>query len=98
MSLHDEERSIQPGGHEMTQQCASTQRGAAKWTAPRTPWGDPDFQGISTKKDENTTPFEHPPELAGNRGFENILKAARGAGPESPLRLTSAFRIVRSSA
>jgi hypothetical protein len=38
-----------------------------RWTVPRTPWGDPDLQGIYTNKDENNTPFERPPELAGKR-------------------------------
>jgi len=38
-----------------------------RWTAPHTPWGDPDLQGIYTNKDENNTPFERPPELAGKR-------------------------------
>jgi hypothetical protein len=51
----------------MAQQPASKQGGAAKWTAPRTPWGDPDLQGIYTNKDENYTPFERPAELAGKR-------------------------------
>jgi len=51
----------------MAQQPASTQRPTAKWTAPRTPWGDPDLQGIYTNKDENNTPFERPAELAGKR-------------------------------
>jgi hypothetical protein len=51
----------------MAQQRSSTRRGATKWTAPRTPWGDPDLQGIYTNKDENNTPFEPPPELAGQR-------------------------------
>jgi hypothetical protein len=51
----------------MAQPRASAQRGTAKWTAPRTPWGDPDLQGIYTNKDENNTPFERPPELAGKR-------------------------------
>lgn len=51
----------------MAQPQASPRRGAATWTAPRTPWGDPDLQGIYTNKDENNTPFERPPELAGTR-------------------------------
>src|SRR5690349_25114806 len=37
------------------------------YSPPRTPWGDPDLQGIYTNKDENNTPFERPPELAGKR-------------------------------
>jgi len=40
---------------------------AQPWKVPRTPWGDPDLQGIYTNKDENNTPFERPPELAGKR-------------------------------
>ena len=51
----------------LAQQPARTQRPGAKWTAPRTPWGDPDLQGIYTNKDENNTPFERPAELAGKR-------------------------------
>jgi len=40
---------------------------AGTWKPPRTPWGDPDLQGIYTNKDENNTPFERPPEFAGRR-------------------------------
>ena len=35
------------------------------WTPPRTPWGDPDLQGIFTNKDENGTPMERPDEFEG---------------------------------
>jgi hypothetical protein len=38
-----------------------------KFSAPRTPWGDPDLQGSFTNKDENGTPFEQPADLAGKR-------------------------------
>ena len=41
--------------------------GAQGWKVPRTPWGDPDLQGIYTNKDENNTPFERPKDLAGKR-------------------------------
>jgi hypothetical protein len=41
--------------------------GAQRYTVPRTPWGDPDLQGIYTNKDENNTPFERPKDLAGKR-------------------------------
>ena len=40
---------------------------AKNWTAPRTPWGDPDLQGVFTSKDEANTPFERPDEWAGRR-------------------------------
>ena len=37
------------------------------WTAPKTPWGDPDIQGVFTTKDEANTPFERPDEWAGRK-------------------------------
>jgi hypothetical protein len=39
----------------------------ASWTAPRTPWGDPDLQGNYTNKYETSTPFERPKEFEGRR-------------------------------
>ena len=47
------------------QQAASTSKSPGKFSAPRTPWGDPDLQGSFSNKDENGTPFERPDELAG---------------------------------
>lgn len=41
---------------------------------PRTPWGDPDLQGIFTNKDEVGTPFERPSEFEGRR-IEDIAPA-----------------------
>ena len=39
----------------------ATPRAAAKpWTAPLTPWGDPDIQGTFTTDDELGVPFERP--------------------------------------
>jgi hypothetical protein len=35
------------------------------WTPPRTPWGDPDLQGIWPSTDMVGVPFERPAELAG---------------------------------
>ena len=35
------------------------------WTAPKTPWGDPDIQGNFTTKDEANTPFERPEKWKG---------------------------------
>src|SRR5262245_35987254 len=33
---------------------------SAGYTAPRTPWGDPDIQGLFTTDDELGVPFERP--------------------------------------
>lgn len=49
---------------------ADAQTGAADddfagWTAPRTPWGDPDISGDFTNKFEIGTPMERPPQYQG---------------------------------
>jgi hypothetical protein len=46
---------------------AQAPRSAAGYNPPRTPWGDPDIQGIYTNKDENGTPIEQPADLAGKK-------------------------------
>jgi hypothetical protein len=38
---------------------------AAPYSAPRTPWGDPDLQGSFTNSDESLIPMERPDSLAG---------------------------------
>jgi hypothetical protein len=39
------------------------------YTAPRTPWGDPDLQGTYTNKDENGVPMERPDDLPAQEGL-----------------------------
>jgi len=39
--------------------------GTPTWKAPRTPWGDPDLQGVFTTDDELGVPFERPEQFAG---------------------------------
>ena len=51
---------------------------AGNWTAPRTPWGDPDLQGNYTNKYETSTPFERPKEFEGRR-MEDITAAELAA-------------------
>src|SRR5688572_26003561 len=46
---------------------AAAAAGAARWTPPRTPWGDPDLQGNYTTTYEQGTPLERPDEFAGRR-------------------------------
>jgi hypothetical protein len=38
-----------------------------EWTAPRTPWGDPDLRGVFANNDAYTTPIERPDQFAGRR-------------------------------
>jgi hypothetical protein len=46
----------------------------AGWTAPRTPWGEPDLQGWFTNVNLNGVPFERPDQFAGRR-LEDITDA-----------------------
>jgi hypothetical protein len=41
------------------------QQAAKTWTAPKTPWGDPDIQGWFSNLSENGTPLEKPAQFAG---------------------------------
>ena len=43
---------------------ASPAAAAKPWAPPRTPWGDPDLQGIYTNKDESGIPMEKPDNLS----------------------------------
>ena len=38
---------------------------AASWTAPKTPWGDPDLQGSWTTDSAYAIPLQRPPQFAG---------------------------------
>jgi hypothetical protein len=49
------------------------------WTVPRTPWGDPDLQGLWPSLDMLGTPYERPPELAGRTVLNDEEFAARAA-------------------
>ena len=51
---------------------------AATWTAPKTPWGDPDLQGNYTNKYETSTPFEKPKEFEGRR-IESVTQQEMAA-------------------
>src|SRR4051812_49218291 len=45
----------------------SAQSGTRSYTAPRTPWGDPDLQGTYTNSNESGIPMARPAEFAGRR-------------------------------
>jgi len=51
---------------------------AKTWTPPRTPWGDPDLQGIYTSDDLMDTPIERPAEFGSRLYFteEELAQAA----------------------
>src|SRR4029079_732970 len=62
-----------PGGARAT---ASAKTGKV-WTPSRTPWGDPDLQGLWPAIDMQGTPYERPPELAGTTHVNHEEIAAR---------------------
>ena len=45
----------------------TAQSGSKPYTAPRTPWGDPDLQGSYTNSNESGIPMARPAEFAGRR-------------------------------
>ena len=42
---------------------SSTARTTKSWVVPRTPWGDPDIQGLWPANDMQGTPYERAEEL-----------------------------------
>ena len=50
-----------------TSASASNDKAARSWTVPRTPWGDPDIQGLWPANDMQGTPYERP-ESFGDEG------------------------------
>ena len=66
----------------------STPADAQTWSAPRTPWGDPDFQGTWTTDETIGVPIQRPPALGNKRYLtdedlaeEARQRAARAAAP-----------------
>jgi hypothetical protein len=53
--------------------------GQKTWTPPRTPWGDPDLEGIWPSTDMVGVPFERPAELAGRTEISDKEFAEREA-------------------
>jgi hypothetical protein len=52
-------------------------KSSAKWTPPRTAWGDPDLQGTYTSDNSIGVPFERPPQFAGRTTLNDEEYAAR---------------------
>jgi hypothetical protein len=51
----------------LTAQSPPSRPGASAYTAPLTPWGDPDHQGYYTNSEESQIPMERPASLEGRR-------------------------------
>src|SRR5437870_1105308 len=64
-------------GQQAPKPVVATAAAVGRDTTPRTPWGDPDLQGIWTNT--TTTPFERPTELAGKQALTPEERAERDA-------------------
>src|SRR5262245_36143263 len=53
--------------------------GQSGYTAPRTPWGDPDIQGLFTTDDELGVPFERPAAMGTRQTITDAEFAEREA-------------------
>ena len=65
---------------------------AADWRAPRTPWGDPDLQGVWTSDGEYGVPLERPAALGTRTALGDAALAARLTEAEQRARLEFADR------
>ena len=68
------------------------------WTAPRTPWGDPDIQGIFTTDDELGVPFERPEEFGERQVVTEAEFAERAARAEQQAERDSEAFVERAPA
>ena len=59
--------------------------GANDWSAPRTPWGHPDLQGVWTTDDEISVPVERPAPLGARDALTAEETASRTAQREAGL-------------
>jgi hypothetical protein len=61
------------------------------WTTPRTPWGDPDLQGVFTNSNEYATPLERPEQFAGRRLDEITYEELAGIRRTAQQRMVDAL-------
>jgi hypothetical protein len=86
--------SADPGGKPKS---AQTARASAKgFVTPRTPWGDPDLQGVWTSDDMLSIPMERPEQFAGRAELTDEEFAARAQRDQQALdrnkKAVGAFR------
>lgn len=64
-------------------------KAAKSWTVPRTPWGDPDIQGLWPSNDMQGTPYERPEALGTRATLNDTEFAERQAARERQVRADS---------
>jgi hypothetical protein len=65
---------------------STTAKAAKQWTVPRTPWGDPDIQGLWPSNDMQGTPYERPESLGTRATLNDKEFAERQAARERQVR------------
>ena len=76
----------------------ATDVASQRYTAGRTPWGDPDLQGDYTNSNEYATPLERPERFAGKRlqDFTGVeLEAIRGGAEQEAIDGLNRFCMAR---
>jgi hypothetical protein len=81
-ALRAQERVSAPG----KPTAATAGNTTSHWTVPRTPWGDPDLEGLWPSIDMQGTPYERPPELAGKATLNDDEFAARATAQNARRR------------
>jgi hypothetical protein len=70
--------------------CGLVSLAAADWKAPRTPWGEPDLQGIWTSQAELGVPFERPAEFGTRQRLTDEEFARRESQAQNQLKSDNA--------
>src|SRR6476659_125006 len=76
-SLAAQSQGTSSAGASATKSVTAAKVSSTRWTVPRTPWGDPDLQGLWRSIDMQGTPYERPAELAGKAVLSDEEFAAR---------------------
>jgi hypothetical protein len=78
----------------MHAQAPSRSSRSSAYSAPRTPWGDPDLQGIYTNSDEAGTPMARPAEFAGRKPEDITPEEMARLAKERAARIEKTAQII----
>jgi hypothetical protein len=88
--------SAQAGSQRSVPDARSPKLGAKAWATPKTPWGDPDLQGVWTTDDMLSIPMERPEQFAGRAELTDEEFAERAKRDQAALernkKAVGAFR------
>ena len=64
--------TVVPAARSFAQAAVKPKPSAAPWTQPKTPWGDPDLEGVWTSDSAFTIPLERPAQFAGRSELSEV--------------------------